>query len=44
MFENTIDLKERYELVIVGCGPAGMSAALNAKIRRRDFVLLGTEF
>ncbi|MDA8229284.1 MAG: NAD(P)/FAD-dependent oxidoreductase [Desulfitobacterium hafniense] len=39
-----MDLKERYELVIVGCGPAGMSAALNAKIRRRDFVLLGTEF
>lgn len=37
------ELKERYELAIVGCGPAGMSAALNAKIRKRDFVLLGAQ-
>jgi len=37
-------IKNRYELAIVGCGPAGMAAAVNAKIRRRDFILLGTEF
>ena len=37
-------LKDHYELAIIGCGPAGMSAALNAKIRNRDFVLLGSEF
>lgn len=37
-------LKKHYELVILGCGPAGMSAALNAQIRKRDFVLLGSEF
>lgn len=37
-------LKKHYELAIVGCGPAGMAAALNAKIRKRDFVLLGSEF
>ena len=38
------NLKSHYELAIVGCGPAGLSAALNAKIRKRDFVLLGSEF
>lgn len=37
-------LKSHYELAIVGCGPAGMSAALNAKIRKRDFILVGMEF
>jgi len=36
-------LKSHYQLAIVGCGPAGMSAALNAKIRNKDFVLLGSE-
>lgn len=36
-------LKNFYELAIVGCGPAGMSAALNAKIRQRNFILLGAE-
>ena len=33
---------EEYELAVVGCGPAGMSAALNVKIRKKTFVLLGT--
>lgn len=37
-------LKSRYQLAIVGCGPAGMSAALNAKIRNKDFILLGSDF
>ncbi len=36
-------LKDHYELAIVGCGPAGMAAAINAKIRHRDFVLLGVD-
>lgn len=36
--------KAHYELAIVGCGPAGMAAALNAKIRNRDFIFLGSEF
>lgn len=43
MTADLLELKKHYELAIVGCGPAGMSAALNAKIRNRDFVLLGTE-
>ncbi len=33
---------EKYEIAIVGCGPAGMSAAINAQIRNKQFVLLGT--
>lgn len=43
MQEELNGLKDHYELAIIGCGPAGLSAALNAKIRNRDFVLLGSE-
>lgn len=43
MSENLQTIKSHYELAIVGCGPAGMAAALNAKIRKRDFILLGSE-
>jgi thioredoxin reductase (NADPH) len=44
MSENLKTINNHYELAIVGCGPAGLSAALNAKIRKRDFILLGSEF
>ena len=44
MAESLQTLKKHYELAIIGCGPAGMAAALNAKIRNRDFILLGSEF
>lgn len=43
MPEDLQTIKNHYELAIIGCGPAGMSAALNAKIRNRDFILLGSE-
>lgn len=43
MAENLVRLKSRYDLAIVGCGPAGMSAALNARIRELNFILLGSE-
>ncbi len=33
-----------HDLAIVGCGPAGLSAAINARARNLDFVLLGSEF
>lgn len=32
-----------YDVLIVGCGPAGLSAAVNASIRRKSVVLLGGE-
>jgi len=43
MPEDLQPIKSHYELAIIGCGPAGMSAALNAKIRNRDFILVGAE-
>ncbi|MDD4237653.1 MAG: NAD(P)/FAD-dependent oxidoreductase [Desulfotomaculaceae bacterium] len=35
--------KEIYDIAIIGCGPAGLSAAINASIRRKSIVLLGGE-
>lgn len=34
---------ERYDIAIVGSGPAGLSAALNAHIRKKNFILFGTK-
>ena len=36
--------KEILDLAIVGCGPAGLSAAINAKARNLNFILLGSKF
>lgn len=36
-------MNERYDIAIVGTGPAGLSAALNAKIRKKKFILFGYE-
>ena len=33
---------DRYDIAIIGSGPAGLSAALNAKIRNKSFILFGT--
>ena len=30
-----------YDIAIIGTGPAGLSAALNAKIRNKDFIIFG---
>ena len=36
--------ENKYDLVIIGGGPAGLSAAINAQIRNLDFVLFGSDF
>lgn len=36
--------KKIHDVAVVGCGPAGLSAAVNAAIRKKDIVILGSEF
>ncbi|MGI6487805.1 MAG: NAD(P)/FAD-dependent oxidoreductase [Syntrophomonadaceae bacterium] len=38
MSERTV-----YDVAVIGCGPAGLSAAINVKVRNRTVVVLGTE-
>ncbi|NPV73370.1 MAG: NAD(P)/FAD-dependent oxidoreductase [Pelotomaculum sp.] len=35
---------ERWDIAVVGCGPAGLSAAVNAAVRGRKAVVFGGEF
>ncbi len=34
-------MNNSYDIAIIGTGPAGLSAALNAKIRNKNFILFG---
>lgn len=36
-------MSERYDIAIVGSGPAGLEAAINAKIRNKNIILFGNE-
>ncbi|MFL0196126.1 NAD(P)/FAD-dependent oxidoreductase [Clostridium sp. WILCCON 0269] len=36
-------MEHRYDIAIVGSGPAGISAAINAKIRNKDIIVFGSE-
>lgn len=36
-------MDKRYDIAIIGSGPAGLSAALNARIRNKDFILFGNK-
>ena len=36
-------MSERYDIAIIGSGPAGISAALNAKIRNKRFIIFGSK-
>jgi len=33
----------RYDIAIVGSGPAGLSAAINGKIRNKNIIVFGNE-
>lgn len=37
-----MSMSNRYDIAIVGTGPAGLSAAINAKIRNKNIILFGT--
>ena len=37
-----MNMSNRYDIAIVGTGPAGLSAAINAKIRNKNIILFGT--
>lgn len=36
-------MEDRYDIAIIGSGPAGLSAALNAKIRKKNFIIFGND-
>jgi thioredoxin reductase (NADPH) len=36
-------MEDLYDIAIVGCGPAGLSAAINCRIRNKNTLLFGTE-
>ena len=33
----------RYNIAIIGSGPSGISAAINAKVRNKKFILFGSK-
>jgi len=35
-------MDERYDIAIIGTGPAGLSAAINAKIRNKKYIIFGS--
>lgn len=36
-------MSKRYDIAVIGSGPAGLSAALNAKIRNKEFIIFGSK-
>ena len=36
-------MSERYDIAIIGTGPAGLEAAINAKIRNKKILLFGNK-
>lgn len=37
-------MNERYDIAIIGSGPAGLSAAINGKIRNKNIILFGNKY
>ena len=36
-------MSDRYDIAIIGSGPAGLSAAINAKIRNKNIIVFGNK-
>ncbi len=36
-------MEKRYDIAIIGSGPAGLSTAINAKVRKKEIILFGSE-
>lgn len=44
MANEALNITDQFELVVVGCGPAGLSAAINGTIRKKKVGIFGTDF
>lgn len=42
--QNEMKIKDQFDIAIIGCGPAGLSAAVNGAIRKKKIGILGTDF
>ena len=36
-------MEKIYDLLVIGAGPAGLSAAINGKIRNKNIIVFGTK-
>lgn len=41
---NSLDANKTFDIAIIGCGPAGLSAAVNGAIRKKNVAIFGTDF
>lgn len=41
---NELKITEEFDIAIVGCGPAGLAAAINGAIRKKKIGIFGTDF
>ena len=41
---NEFNIVDEYDIAVVGCGPAGLSAAVNGAIRKKKIGIFGSEF
>lgn len=41
---SELNFKDSFDIAIIGCGPAGLSAAVNGAIRKKKIAIFGTDF